>query len=240
MNLVNAPVTIRPATLADLMIVADVLKEAAEWLHSTGQPLWKEDELSPGRLRKEVAAGLFFMAYCADESAGTFKFQLQDDAVIYLSEQGKLSYYLQNQKGEVSEGTLEPGKPMATGWGSWQIEVAQVMPQAVLSTDFKLVPKSTKMSASERASLSNGIKVQFRRGGERDEEWLASGWQMDVPAAGETLHVAFGPKIYPLPVSLTLKDFEVERNDGSDCRPGLRARWRFATTLATPLPACAR
>lgn len=144
-------------------------------------------------------------------------------AVIYLSDEGKLSYYLQTKKGDISQGELEAGKPMATGWGTWQMEVAQVMPQAVPSTEFKPVPKSTKMPPRERGNLTSGVKIQFTRGSEHDEEWLASGWQVDLPIPGETIHASFGPKIFPLPVSLTLKDFEVERNEGLDTPAGFKS-----------------
>jgi len=146
-----------------------------------------------------------------------------DRAVIYLAEDGKLSYYLQNKAGAVSQGNLEPGKAMATGWGNWQMEVAQVMPQAVPSTDFKPVPKGAKMAPRDRANLTEGIKVQITRGDEHDEEWLATGWQMELPAASETLVASFGPKILSLPISLELKDFAVERNEGNDTPAGFKS-----------------
>jgi hypothetical protein len=146
-----------------------------------------------------------------------------DRAVIYLAEDGKLSYYLQNKQGAVAQGNLEPGKPMATGWGNWQMEVAQVMPDAVPSTDFKPIPKATKMPPKDRANLTQGLKVQFTRGDDHDEEWLASGWQVDLPGAHDTLSAEFGSKILPLPISLELKQFEVERNEGNDSPAGFKS-----------------
>jgi hypothetical protein len=62
--------------------------------------------------------------------------------------------------------------------------------------------------------------VRFSRGEDHDEEWLASGWQMDLPAENETLTASFGPKIFPLPISLELKNFAVERNEGTDSPAG--------------------
>lgn len=176
-------------------------------------------------------ASAFDVAPYLDEVAATpvtpvdavSQLQPRDRVVIYLSEQGKLSYYRQNKQGEVSQGAFEAGKPMATGWGNWQIEVGQVMPRAVPSNEFKPVSKLTKISPDERANLTNGIKVQFRRGEQRDEEWLASGWQVDLPAPGEVLHATFGPKIYLLPMNLVLKDFEVERNDGIQTPAGFKS-----------------
>lgn len=146
-----------------------------------------------------------------------------DRAVIYLADDGGLSYYVQNKAGAMAQGKLEPGKPVATGWGNWQMEVAQVMPQAVPFTDFKPVPKSTKMPPRERANLTEGIKVRISRGDEHDEEWLASGWQVELPAAHETLEASFGSKILPLPIGLELKQFDVERNEGNDSPAGFKS-----------------
>ena len=147
-----------------------------------------------------------------------------DRAVIYLSDAGKLSYYLQTKGGAVSQGELEPGKPMATGWGNWQMEVAQVLPLAVPSTEFKPIPKSTKMPPRERANLTNGVKVDFTRGDEHDEEWLASGWEVELPGDPATApHAEFGPRIFPLPVSLSLQHFDVERNEGLDTPAGFKS-----------------
>ena len=126
-----------------------------------------------------------------------------DRAVIYLADDGTLSYYLQNKQGDVSQGNLEPGKPMATGWGNWQMEVAQVLPQAVPSTDFQPVPAGAKMPPRERADLTEGIKVRISRGEDHDEEWLATGWQMELPAATETLQASFGPKSFRCPSALS-------------------------------------
>jgi hypothetical protein len=147
-----------------------------------------------------------------------------DRAVIYLSDSGKLSYYLQTKTGNVSQGVLEPGRPITTGWGNWQMEVAQVLPQAVPSTEFKPIPKSTKMAPRDRANLTNGLKVDFARGDQHDEEWLASGWEVELPGdAGNAAHAEFGNKIFPLPVSLELKNLEVERNEGLDTPAGFKS-----------------
>jgi predicted N-acetyltransferase YhbS len=69
---------IRAATRADTAAVAAVLQEAAAWLASRGAPMWKANELAPGRLAADVAAGLFFVAESDGTIAGTIKFQLTD------------------------------------------------------------------------------------------------------------------------------------------------------------------
>jgi len=69
---------IRQATTQDTQTVSDILSEAARWLEQSGSPMWKGDELSPARVAGDVANGLFHVAECDGEIAGTIKFQLED------------------------------------------------------------------------------------------------------------------------------------------------------------------
>jgi len=146
-----------------------------------------------------------------------------DRAVIYLADDGKLSYYIQNKHGAALQGKIAPGQPVATNWADWQLEVVQLMPQAIPSTDFQPVAKGTKLSPRERANCTEGVKLQISRGDEHYEEWVASGWEVDFPTQHETLQATFGSKILPLPISLELKQFEVERNEGLDTPAGFKS-----------------
>ena len=69
---------VRQALPQDTKIVADILMEAARWLEQSGMPMWQNDELSAPSIAAEVDAGLFFVAECEGELAGTVKFQLED------------------------------------------------------------------------------------------------------------------------------------------------------------------
>jgi GNAT superfamily N-acetyltransferase len=71
-------VTVREATQADCDVVSSILLEAAAWLQARGTPMWRDSELLTERIRGDVGAGLFFLALCAGEPAGTIKFQLSD------------------------------------------------------------------------------------------------------------------------------------------------------------------
>ena len=61
-----------------------------------------------------------------------------------------------------------------------------------------------------------------RRGQEHDEEWLASGWSVDLPCDKETLQAIVWLRILPMPISLELQNFEVERNEGNDSPAGIQ------------------
>jgi GNAT superfamily N-acetyltransferase len=70
--------SVRQAMPQDTKIVTDILREAAHWLEQSGMPMWRDDELSSSRIAADIAAGLFFIAECDGELAGTIKFQLED------------------------------------------------------------------------------------------------------------------------------------------------------------------
>ena len=70
--------SIRQATPQDIETVADILREAARWLAESGMPLWRDDELLPERIETEVHSGLYFIAECDCEAAGTVRYQLED------------------------------------------------------------------------------------------------------------------------------------------------------------------
>ena len=69
---------VRQATPQDTGTVIDILREATRWLEQSGKPMWRDDELSSSRIAADVDAGLFFVAECDGEVAGTVKFQLED------------------------------------------------------------------------------------------------------------------------------------------------------------------
>jgi GNAT superfamily N-acetyltransferase len=69
--------SIRQATLQDIDVVSDILREAAAWLEQRGMPLWRQDELQLNSISAEVHSGLFFLAESDGEPAGTIKYQLE-------------------------------------------------------------------------------------------------------------------------------------------------------------------
>jgi GNAT superfamily N-acetyltransferase len=73
-----AAIKIRPAAPLEAAVVAGILNEVAAWLRESGQPMWKADELDPGRIAADVKAGLFYIAEVSGDAAGTMKFELED------------------------------------------------------------------------------------------------------------------------------------------------------------------
>lgn len=62
--------SIRQATLEDIDVLTEILREAAGWLEDSGMPMWRQDELELNNVAAEVQSGLFFLADCDDEQQG--------------------------------------------------------------------------------------------------------------------------------------------------------------------------
>lgn len=52
-------ITISQALPREVESVSSILLEAAEWLRERGIPMWRGDELSPERIKSDVAEGHF-------------------------------------------------------------------------------------------------------------------------------------------------------------------------------------
>ena len=71
-------VTVRQASADDAVTVDGMIREAAAWVDALGEVMWEDGELDAGRIRDEVAAGMFFLAVIDGEVAGAIRFQLED------------------------------------------------------------------------------------------------------------------------------------------------------------------
>jgi GNAT superfamily N-acetyltransferase len=87
-----AGVEIRQAAPGDAAAVAAVLREAAAWLDSRGETLWRMDELAGDRIASEVESGLFWLARVDGEPAGVVRFQLDDPVMWPDAEAGAAAY----------------------------------------------------------------------------------------------------------------------------------------------------
>ena len=189
------------------------------------QWLWPDDSDNSGlnlglmavECRRGVAPGMEHGPQPEKVSTKDEEFSaVPDRMTIYYGDNGHLTYESFTKKGEEFHGELLTGKPLATHWADWQLNVEEEVPQALLSTKFVPVAADAKLSKKDKMNLTEALRVRFSRGDEQHEEWLAEGWQVSLPMKDGLLQSAFGLEIYPLPFSIELKNFEVERNAGTD------------------------
>ena len=76
------PLHIEQAHLANVPAIASLLQEVAQWLVDAGRPLWGAEEVGHERVRRQVAAGAYFMARAGEADgaplAGVMRFELDD------------------------------------------------------------------------------------------------------------------------------------------------------------------
>jgi GNAT superfamily N-acetyltransferase len=74
----NIKIVVRQARAEEGDAVSQILLEAARWLHDRGIALWSGHELLPQHIAADVEAGLYWLAWCEGDPAGTLRFQLED------------------------------------------------------------------------------------------------------------------------------------------------------------------
>ena len=138
--------------------------------------------------------------------------------VIYTGENGALTYELSSRKAGVSTGRLELNGPLRTGWADWTLTADQSMPHA--EEHFMAKPAA---GGSTRGPQAEGVLVRASRGEVKVEQWVPLGWQISLPTGPRPLLIGYGFRQQPLPISLKLEEFEVERNEGSDTPAGFKS-----------------
>lgn len=58
--------------------ISIILIEAAEYLDSIDQSLWRYEELVPEQILSDVISGMYYLAYVGDKALGTLRYQIQD------------------------------------------------------------------------------------------------------------------------------------------------------------------
>jgi ribosomal protein S18 acetylase RimI-like enzyme len=80
------------ATPRDVETVSSILREAATWLRERGMPLWRDEDLLPAQLRRDVAQGLYCLARSGDAASGTARIQMQDPEIWPEATPGQAAY----------------------------------------------------------------------------------------------------------------------------------------------------
>ncbi|HEX8077387.1 MAG TPA: hypothetical protein VF511_06195, partial [Chthoniobacterales bacterium] len=115
---------------------------------------------------------------------------------LFIANDGAVSYLLESRKTGRTTGKLELNAPLTTGWADWQLTVDRTMPHAEEWMDFN--PATPSPTGPE---LPDGVRVRIVHDGKTDEQWIASGWQIGVPAGPAPVHVAYGWQQVPLPIA---------------------------------------
>lgn len=138
---------------------------------------------------------------------------------IFVNDDGALTYELFSRKAGKSSGSLELGKPLVTGWADWTLTINKQLPKAIPDFTAKVLEGSPGMNQR----MTQGIRVRVSRGEKAWDQWVPFGWQVGVPSEPQSIRLTYGISQYALPISLSLKEFEVQRNEGTDSPAGFKS-----------------
>lgn len=154
----------------------------------------------------------------------------ENQAVVYCDDSGALTFTLKTSASPAPiRGEMKVGAPIGTGWADWQLEVSQVMPNAMAQTTFRAI-RTESAEAGPGAAATNrteGVKVRLSKGGQSHEEWAAAGWTITLPTGPKPTQLGYGYQVEQLPIGLQLTDFHVERDEGSDTPAGFKSNLRL-------------
>ena len=153
----------------------------------------------------------------ATTAAGAAEAGVKNHLILYTAPDGSLSYELSSRKMGLSSGKLELNKPLPTGWADWTLVADQYLPLAEERFD------AHPADPASRGMHAEGILVKAARAGTDVEQWVPLGWQVSVPTEPTPLLIGYGNKQIPLPIGLTLKDFQVDWNEGTDTPAGFKS-----------------
>ena len=126
---------------------------------------------------------------------------------VVLAPDGTLHYAVAAKAGFKS-GEIKVGEPVATGWMDFQFTPIKYVAKAVVSD--RIEPAPTDPEANSPA-----LKVTAHAGGQEQSEWVRFGQPIGLAVGGKTVHVMYSWDVMPLPFTVDLEDFIVERDEGS-------------------------
>ncbi|MEM9088235.1 MAG: cytochrome c biogenesis protein ResB [Cyanobacteria bacterium P01_F01_bin.53] len=139
-----------------------------------------------------------------------------------------LHYAAKSSKGFKS-GPLSVGDAVTPGWADFRITLADYIPQAEVKREVVPLPEGAPEQGEAALLVAASISEPGSEPGS-EPVWVPWGEPTTINSPEGDGFVAFSPKLLPLPFSLKLNDFIVERNEGSESV----AMWTSALSLIDP------
>jgi hypothetical protein len=140
---------------------------------------------------------------------------------------GRIVYELERAGKIEARATAGQGDTIHLGWSKWEAHVDAVLAHAELHREMKeFAGDVTPMMAS---SLRPGIRAHLvaSDGKSGPTEWIPSGASRELFNGNDFATVGFGERVIPLPFSITLLNFEVPRDEGTDTPADYISSLRF-------------
>ena len=147
--------------------------------------------------------------------------------VALAKEPGRMVYELERAGRIEARATAGQGDMIHLGWSKWEARVDAVLPRAELHRAMKeFTGDVTPMMAS---SMRPGIRAHLvgPDGKSGPVEWIPDGASMELFNGNDYATVGFGERVLPLTFSITLENFQVPRDEGTDTPANYISTLRF-------------
>jgi hypothetical protein len=147
------------------------------------------------------------------------------DLNLYLApgtSAGTLLYESVRNGSVTSQGTLETGKSILPGWSKWLVQLDSTLPHAEARPEIKEVPAADPSAATPPPSsgLLPGLQVHVSSASTGEslcsDAWILAGTSRELFMKNDVIKVGFGESSIPLPFTITLLDFQVPRDEGTE------------------------
>jgi hypothetical protein len=147
--------------------------------------------------------------------------------IALAKEPGRIVYEMEREGKIEARGTVAAGETIHLGWSKWEAKVDAVLPHAELHREMKeFTGEVTPMMAS---SLRPGVRGHLvaADGTSGPSEWIPSGTARELFAGHDYAWIGFGQRVIPLTFSITLEDFQVPRDEGTETPSNYISSLRF-------------
>ncbi len=119
----------------------------------------------------------------------------------------------------LTDGNLELGKEIQTGWMDFKFKADQYYEHAQVRKNFSPLP-----SSSQSIEAIPVILIEFSTPDEQKTLWLEQGEIKHMAVGGSDYHVLYGLKTKPLGFQIELQDFMIETDPGTDKPASFKSR----------------
>jgi len=142
-------------------------------------------------------------------------------------EPGRIVYEMERAGKIEARATVAQGETIHLGWSKWAAKVDSILPHAELHRDMKELTGDVPPMLA--ASLRPGVRARLVApdGSSGPAEWVPSGAAMELFNGHDFTWVGYGERVVPLDFSITLENFQVPRDEGTETPSNYISDLRF-------------
>lgn len=146
---------------------------------------------------------------------------------MFLARKDKDTVYYRVMRGAsfVKEGVINKENPVPLGWADWSAKVVGSYDKARMNSQTEVATSSLPSGQQAVSGLSVSLKSDDGKRG--PVVWLASGTTRLLQLEERLVRVGFGLKTQRVPFSITLENFSVPRDPGTDTPANFISSVRF-------------